>query len=494
MLESVGGGAVFHLRIQKDLENGSKMIRIMKKTVLITAVSTTLAFGTVSAEGNIDTVYHVYLGSEKLGTVNSKDVVESIIDEKTKELQEKYPELELGDGNQLKFIPEKMFRPQFNNDSVKEKLASQLSIMAEAVGIVIDDKVIGYVDNEETAEEVIKQLKLKFVTPEVLAAYEAKQAAEKAGEEKAPVAETQEGTVIKEIRFSKEVMTEKGFANPQQILTVEEAVKLLRKGTLEEAKHVVREGEVLGSIAGKYNLQLDQLLQLNPGLTEESLIDIGDELNVTVAKPFIDVIVEVEQKKKETIPFTVKTVEDKSLMKGETKVTQEGVNGEKNVLYNIIQQNGVTVKQTVLNEQVTKEMKEKVVVKGTKVIPSRGTGDLSWPAVGGYISSGYGYRWGRQHKGIDIARPSNRTIKAADNGRVVYAGWDGDYGKKIIVDHNNGYRTVYAHLSSISVSVGQTVSKGSKIGIMGSTGRSTGIHLHFEVYKNGRLQNPMKFL
>ena len=122
------------------------------------------------------------------------------------------------------------------------------------------------------------------------------------------------------------------------------------------------------------------------------------------------------------------------------------------------------------------------------MIPSRGEGRFAWPTVGGYISSPMGYRWGKMHKGIDIARPSNRTIKAADNGVVVFAGWDsGGYGNKIIIDHRNGFRTLYAHMSSLKVSVGQTVSKGSAIGIMGATGDATGVHLHFEVYKNGGL-------
>jgi murein DD-endopeptidase MepM/ murein hydrolase activator NlpD len=97
------------------------------------------------------------------------------------------------------------------------------------------------------------------------------------------------------------------------------------------------------------------------------------------------------------------------------------------------------------------------------------------------------------HKGIDIARPSDRSILAADNGTVVFAGEDGGYGNKVVIDHNNGMRTLYAHLSSIDVSVGQTVQKGSKIGIMGSTGNSTGIHLHFEVYQNNKLQNPLNY-
>ncbi|MEW8987456.1 MAG: peptidoglycan DD-metalloendopeptidase family protein, partial [Bacillus sp. (in: firmicutes)] len=152
------------------------------------------------------------------------------------------------------------------------------------------------------------------------------------------------------------------------------------------------------------------------------------------------------------------------------------------------------VSKQEISSNITKQPVNEVIVKGTKVIPSRGDGSLTWPTVGGYISSPMGYRGGKMHKGIDIARPSNLTIKAADNGRVVSAGWDGAYGNKITIDHGNGMRTVYAHLSSISVGSGQTVAKGQAIGVMGSTGDSTGVHLHFEVYKGGSLQNPVSYL
>lgn len=121
-------------------------------------------------------------------------------------------------------------------------------------------------------------------------------------------------------------------------------------------------------------------------------------------------------------------------------------------------------------------------------------GYLAWPAVGGYISSYMGPRWGRQHQGIDIARPSNYNILAAADGVVVKAGHTGGFGNRIEIEHSNGLKTLYAHLSEINVSVGQEVSTGSVIGIMGNTGNSTGIHLHFEVRKNGALQNPMDYL
>lgn len=105
-----------------------------------------------------------------------------------------------------------------------------------------------------------------------------------------------------------------------------------------------------------------------------------------------------------------------------------------------------------------------------------------------------GPRWGSYHRGIDIARPSNYSILASDNGVVTAAGWDGSYGYRVIINHNNGYQTLYAHLSNIYVSVGQVVPKGSVIGKMGSTGNSTGIHLHFEVTRNGKLINPLSVL
>ena len=125
---------------------------------------------------------------------------------------------------------------------------------------------------------------------------------------------------------------------------------------------------------------------------------------------------------------------------------------------------------------------------------SRGSGSFQWPANGGYISSKMGKRWGSYHRGIDIARPSSRTIKASDNGVVTFAGWQGSYGNKVVITIKMDMKHVYAHLSSINVKVGQTVPQGTKIGVMGSTGRSTGIHLHFEVSKNGSLINPMSVL
>ncbi len=127
------------------------------------------------------------------------------------------------------------------------------------------------------------------------------------------------------------------------------------------------------------------------------------------------------------------------------------------------------------------------------------SGKLVWPAAGPFIS-GFGYRTHpilgtkRFHAGIDIGAPYGTAVKAAAGGEVIQAGYFGGYGYSIMIYHGGGYATWYAHLSSINVSLGQMVERGSVIGRVGSTGWSTGPHLHFEIRINGVPQNPMGYL
>ncbi len=118
------------------------------------------------------------------------------------------------------------------------------------------------------------------------------------------------------------------------------------------------------------------------------------------------------------------------------------------------------------------------------------SGTFQWP-TNGYISQGYW--WG--HQALDIANAVGIPIAAADSGYVSFAGWDGTgYGYMVMVNHGNGFVTVYAHLSAYYVDPGQPVSRGQIIAAMGSTGRSTGPHLHFEIRYGGVLQNPLYYL
>jgi murein DD-endopeptidase MepM/ murein hydrolase activator NlpD len=118
---------------------------------------------------------------------------------------------------------------------------------------------------------------------------------------------------------------------------------------------------------------------------------------------------------------------------------------------------------------------------------------LIWP-VAGPITSPYGMRWGSLHPGIDIAAGTGTPIKAAAGGLALVAGYSGGYGNLIVIDHGNGIATAYAHQSSLAASVGQQVGQGQVIGYVGSTGFSTGPHLHFEVRVNGSPVDPLGYL
>lgn len=155
----------------------------------------------------------------------------------------------------------------------------------------------------------------------------------------------------------------------------------------------------------------------------------------------------------------------------------------------------LAIGQTVIVPDGVKPQEKSVAPRIRQITPNAGTvvasGSFVWPASG-TISQNFSW----YHKGIDIANRASPDILAADAGTVIVAGWpDGyGYGNRVIIDHGNGYRTLYAHMSRIYVVPNQTVKRGDPIGKMGSTGRSTGIHLHFEILSGGTYLNPLSVL
>lgn len=464
----------------------------IKKMIATSFIATALLLsaGVAKAEEKLTTVYYVYLNDKFLGKVSDKKVVDQMIKDKLAKAKQTYKNFHLTAGSQITYVQEQAFHSSANNEAVLKKLEKELNVKAEAAAIVINGKPVAFVENDQAAKDVLTKMKQKYVPQAQLKALEARK---ENPEKTLPPLKENEARIL-DVRLSENVSFSKENVFPKSILSVENAVKLLEKGTLEEKKYKVKDGDVLGSIANAHGLETAQLLALNPGLKADSVIHLGQELNVTAYKPYLQVIVDKEVNAKEVMHYETQTVESDSMFKGDTKVQQQGKDGLRTVTYAISEQNGRAFKKEVRSEQVLQAPVKHIIVKGIKVIPSRGDGSFSFPTNGGYISSEMGYRWGKLHKGIDIARPSDYTIKAADNGIVTSAGWDGGYGNKIVIDHQNGYVTVYAHLDSISVSAGQTVPKGTAIGVMGSTGDSTGTHLHFEVYKNGSLVDPRSVL
>ncbi len=127
------------------------------------------------------------------------------------------------------------------------------------------------------------------------------------------------------------------------------------------------------------------------------------------------------------------------------------------------------------------------------IVPPTGSGILGWP-VSGSVVSGFGMRWGRMHEGIDITCSSGTPVRASGAGTVIYAGWLGGYGNLVVVDHGGGLSTAYAHNTSFASSVGQSVAAGQVVAYSGSTGNSSGPHVHFEVRVNGSPADPLGYL
>lgn len=198
---------------------------------------------------------------------------------------------------------------------------------------------------------------------------------------------------------------------------------------------------------------------------------------------------------KETIPFETVEVNNPLLPKGESFVSQEGEDGTRVTLTLVTETDGEIVGTRVFSEATTKQPVNKVIEIGTATF-----NNLMWPvgAGGGYVSSDYGYRTfdNSFHKGLDICGvPEGSDIYAVYAGTVIRSESNKNgYGEFVVIDHGNGYHTAYAHMSSRDVQIGDKVLAGDRIGGIGTTGQSTGVHLHFEVRFGGEFANPNDFL
>lgn len=233
------------------------------------------------------------------------------------------------------------------------------------------------------------------------------------------------------------------------------------------------------------NSQLDALPMVNDYLTSgDSTLAVQTVSTVTVTEPVNYETIKVESNK-----YTV----------GSQIVTQKGVKGSAEVTYKIATVDGkVTKKVKISSKVITKPTPKKVTVGTKRIIAAdkNGSAPMMWPVKRverSYVSSYVGD--GRGHKGMDIVAPKGTPIYAAEAGTVVSSGWSNSgYGYKIVIKHENGLETLYAHCSALYVKAGDTVARGETIAAVGTTGRSTGNHLHFEVHKNGAFVNPANYI
>lgn len=196
----------------------------------------------------------------------------------------------------------------------------------------------------------------------------------------------------------------------------------------------------------------------------------------------------------ETIPFGTVTRENDAEYQDYRETVRQGQTGEAVVTAEIQTLDGEENERTIVARTVLRSASDEIVEVGTKNI-GIGTGSFVRPVSGYTFTSAFKWRWGRLHSGVDLAVPEGTPVRASDNGKVILAENSGDgYGNYIILDHGNGFKTLYGHNSALCVSVGDIVSQGDLIAYSGSTGNSTGPHLHFEIHLDDEKVDPERFL
>lgn len=448
-------------------------------------------------------VYKVYVDGEVIGALKDKDSFDDYINKKEEAIKEKYgvDKLYMPNGVTIKKVTTYDSKVDSNSE-IYEKIVEleQFTIKGTIIKISKSDdedyetKYI-YTLNKSIFDEAVVSLIKSFVDDEDYENY-------MAGSQK-DIVDT--GSVIKDIDIDQDITYRTGYISIDEDIYTDsqELAKYLLYGTTEkQATYIVKDGDTVEEVALANKLNVQEFLLANSEFNSETtLLYTGQEVNVGLINPVIDIVVDINGVQDEKKAFEVKVEYDDTKLQGTEYVSQEGEDG----LYRVSREyqyiNGQLTGTITLNSTELKPTVDKIIVKGDKEIPN--VADLSywaWPTEKPYtITTYYGYRWGSMHAAIDIYGPGHGSaIYAANNGTVIAAvggcvsgnvSCNGKRGNYIIINHNVGYYTVYMHLSTISVKVGQTVARGQKIATMGNTGEVypvptksspySGTHLHF---------------
>lgn len=414
--------------------------------------------------------YQIYMGNVSIGILQEEVMTQDLYNTAVAQLEAK-------EGTKIKVNNVPIFNTEFvradkedfiTAENMITKIKNSLTYTVQAYSISVDGTQIGILNDENVINKVLDR---------ILADYDV------------------ENAEIVEKSFVEEVKIEPVFVDREVIIEEEDLYKKLTT-TVEVAKlYTVKKGDSFWKIANDNGLTLVEMMKVNPDINVD-ILQIGQELVLTVPKPLLSVKVVTRIKYTESIPQTVIYETDASQYKTYKKTRQQGQPGSQEVTANIIYINGYEEDREIVGEPVViQEPVADIIVTGTKALPAKAaTGSFGRPISGGTISSYFGQRWGELHQGLDIAAPKGTTIYASDGGTVEIADWSGSYGKLVTINHGNGLVSYYGHCSEIYVTSGQKVAKGEKIAAVGSTGNSTGNHVHFEIRKDGTPVNPLNYL
>jgi len=451
----------------KGMGNNKELVRRMANYVVPFVLIAAFFIGTASVQ-NITFAVAVNYNGENIGYISD----ETVFDEAEQMMQDRIAYQNTEDVINIV--------PQYNvGMTTKSELLSPLQLadrmihksnldIVQAMGVYVDDKFYGAVEHTSDLQAALQKLLEPYTT------------------------DSENETIA----FDKKVEYRSGLYLEKSMVDEQALIDLFTGQKQAEKNYVVKEGDSPYSIAQEHDVSLKELYALNPGLEKSCFV--GDVVVLSHSVPFLSVRVSRTEIYDEDIPFDTVEVKSASYPKGTRVVKQAGQKGSRHVKATVEYVDGVEVDRTILESEVTKEPVDQKVAVGTAELiqpaPNgsiSGSGQFLYPCPAGYTSQEFG-NYG--HKGMDIAAPYGSTIYASAGGTVTMSKWYANYGKCVMIDHGNGFVTLYGHCSSLYVSPGQKVAKGEPIAAVGSTGWSTGNHVHWEVRHNGAKYNPRKFM
>ena len=460
-------------RLGQKLERFKRYSEDHKKGMLMVfAIAMMVVMGAAGVL-NYCTAYEYSYNGQKLGLVKEKDDVLQITDLVQGALtEEKNMKIVIDAKDDITFHRKlALDESQIDNsEQVLKRLTYMGDLKVKATGIYVNGKKIGAVQDRKTAEKALKDVADKYT---------------KQGD----------NIEVESVRFLEKVDIKTANTDLEDLHSEEEMVDLLCTSGEKETVHKVVAGDTLHSIAKKYDVWEDQLLEDNKGINSKKL-EVGSNIIVKQQAPVLTYEVVEKITYDKVIEHKVEEQKSADIYEGMTETQQAGSDGLSEITARVTLQNGKKVEEEALVTTVKEEPVTEVVLVGTKVRPPTvGSGKYIWPLKDSFTqSSGFGSRWGRQHKGIDLAVSVGTTVYAADGGTVVEAQYSGSYGNVVMIDHQNGQETRYAHNSKLLVKKGDKVYQGQPIAKSGNTGRSTGPHVHFEIRFNGEPRNPLNYL